>query len=143
MCVCVCLCVYAPIYVYSHIRIWPQGRGIDYPPKHLDISKGAPLRLPTPLSDQFPVRVCSCACCISTICVCVNRYVPAVRGRPLRRSRTGVAKGRQGQCIYIYIYIYIYISVCLCVCVHLYMYVRTYAYVYVYMKEGWEEGAFV
>ena len=30
------------------------------PPKHLDIFKGAPFRLPTPLSDQFPVRVCSC-----------------------------------------------------------------------------------
>jgi len=28
-------------------------------PKHLDISKGAPLRLPKPLSDQFPVRVCA------------------------------------------------------------------------------------
>jgi len=27
------------------------------PPKHLDIFQGAPLRLPKPLSDQFPVRV--------------------------------------------------------------------------------------
>jgi len=26
-------------------------------PKHLDIFKGAPRRLPKPLSDQFPVRV--------------------------------------------------------------------------------------
>jgi len=34
------------------------------PPKHLDIFKEAPLRLPKPLSDQFPVRVCSCPLCI-------------------------------------------------------------------------------
>jgi len=33
-------------------------------PKYLDIFKGAPLRLSTPLSDQFPVRVCSCPLCI-------------------------------------------------------------------------------
>jgi len=26
---------------------------------NLDMFKGSPLRLPTPLSDQFPVRVCS------------------------------------------------------------------------------------
>ena len=29
------------------------------PPKHLDISQGAPLSIPTPLSDQFPMRVVS------------------------------------------------------------------------------------
>jgi len=34
------------------------------PPKYLDIFQGAPLRLPKPLSDQFPVRVCSCPLCI-------------------------------------------------------------------------------
>ena len=34
------------------------------PPRHLDIFKGAPLRLPKPLSDQFPVRVGSCPLCI-------------------------------------------------------------------------------
>ena len=34
------------------------------PPKHLDRFKGAPRRLPKPLSDQFPVRVCSCLFCI-------------------------------------------------------------------------------
>jgi len=34
------------------------------PPKHLDIFNGAPLRLPKPLSDLFPVRVCSCPLCI-------------------------------------------------------------------------------
>jgi len=28
----------------------------DFPLKHLDIFKGAPLKLPKPLSDQFPVR---------------------------------------------------------------------------------------
>ena len=30
--------------------------------------KEAPLRLPKPLSDQFPVRVCSCPLCIITVC---------------------------------------------------------------------------
>jgi len=34
------------------------------PHTHLDIFKGAPLRLPKPLSDQFPVRVCSCPLCV-------------------------------------------------------------------------------
>jgi len=34
------------------------------PPKHLDVFQGAPLRLPKPLSNQFPVRVCSCPLCI-------------------------------------------------------------------------------
>jgi len=38
------------------------------PPEHLDISRGAPLRLPKPLSDQFPVSVCSCALCILIVC---------------------------------------------------------------------------
>ena len=33
---------------------------IKDPPKHLDIFKRAPLRLPKPFSDWFPVRVCSC-----------------------------------------------------------------------------------
>ena len=37
--------------------------------KHLDIFKGAPLRLQKSLSDQFPVRVCSCPLCIQTVCV--------------------------------------------------------------------------
>ena len=27
-------------------------------------TQGAPLRLPKPLSDQFPLRVCSCPLCI-------------------------------------------------------------------------------
>jgi len=47
-----------PTYIYLCMRVfgvccvcvlWP---------------KGAPLRLPKPLSDQFPVRVCSCLLCI-------------------------------------------------------------------------------
>ena len=46
------------------------------PLKHLDIFQGAPRRLPKPLSDQFPVRVCSCPLCI------INRL----------RSRASVAK---------------------------------------------------
>jgi len=37
----------------------PWGRGVNTPPKHLAIFEGAPLRLPTPLADQVPVRVCS------------------------------------------------------------------------------------
>jgi len=37
------------------------------PPKHLDIFKGVHLRLPTQLSDPFPVRVCSCPLCIYTV----------------------------------------------------------------------------
>ena len=32
--------------------------------EHLDTFKGAPLRLPKPLLDQFPVRVCSCPLCM-------------------------------------------------------------------------------
>jgi len=51
------------------------------PPKHLDIFKGAPLRLPKPLSDQFPLRVCSCPLCIYT--VCEGRHGKARQVRPL------------------------------------------------------------
>ena len=41
-----------------------------HPPKHLDIFQGAPLRLPKPRSDQFPVRVCSCPLCIiNLLCI--------------------------------------------------------------------------
>ena len=43
----------------------PLGSRRRLPPKkHLYMFKGAPLRLPKPLSDQFPVRVCSCPLCI-------------------------------------------------------------------------------
>jgi len=38
-------------------------------PKHLDMFKGAPFRLPKPLSDQLPVCVCSCRLCINRICI--------------------------------------------------------------------------
>jgi len=38
------------------------------PPKHLELSKGAPLRLPQPCSDPIRVRVCSCTLCILTVC---------------------------------------------------------------------------
>jgi len=31
-------------------------------------SQGAPLRLPEPLSDPFPMRVCSCPLCIKPVC---------------------------------------------------------------------------
>jgi len=52
------------LHLYACVR-GHLGRGVDSPPpKHLDIVKGAPLRLPKPLSDQFPVRVCSCPFCI-------------------------------------------------------------------------------
>ena len=37
---------------------------LEVTPKHLDIFKRAPLRLPKPLLDQFPVRVCSCTLCM-------------------------------------------------------------------------------
>jgi len=37
-------------------------------PKHLDIFKGAALRLLKPLSNQFSVRVCSCPLCIYIVC---------------------------------------------------------------------------
>jgi len=50
---------------YNNMRpITIYGRDVDSPPKHLDIVKGAPLRLPKPLSDQFPVRVCSWSLCL-------------------------------------------------------------------------------
>ena len=42
----------------NRVRNQPD-RVVDSPPKHLDIPKGAPLRLPKSFSDQFPVRVCS------------------------------------------------------------------------------------
>jgi len=38
-------------------RPWFPGGPPPPPPKHLDIFKGAPLRLPKPRSDQFSVRV--------------------------------------------------------------------------------------
>jgi len=38
------------------------------PPKYLDMSKGAPLRLPKRRSEQLPVRVCTCALCVYTVC---------------------------------------------------------------------------
>jgi len=74
---CVCACVHACGYV----RMWrvtrPMGRGVDSLPKHLDIFKGAPRRLPKPLSDWFPVRVCSCPLCIYTVRVCVYTRIYA------------------------------------------------------------------
>jgi len=45
------------------------------PPKHLDIFNGAPRRLPKPLSDQFPVRVCSCPLLYINLCVERNSRV--------------------------------------------------------------------
>jgi len=47
----------------------PYGRGIDSAPKHLNMFKGASLRLPKSLSDQFPVRVCSRSLCKKNVCV--------------------------------------------------------------------------
>jgi len=54
LCVCVC-------DLFLLLLLW-LGLTLDSSPKHLDMSKGAPRRLPKPLSDQFRVRVCSCAC---------------------------------------------------------------------------------
>jgi len=51
-------------------RVWPALKAATRvaastpPPKHLNIFKGATLRLPKPLSDQFLVHVCSCPLCI-------------------------------------------------------------------------------
>jgi len=42
----------------------PSGCGVDSSPEYLDTFNRAPLRLSKPLSDQFPVRVCSCTLCI-------------------------------------------------------------------------------
>jgi len=65
VCVCVCVCVYVcgtgdggPALKVA-IGSWRR-----LPPKHLNIFKGAPLRPSKPLSDQFPVRVCSRPLCI-------------------------------------------------------------------------------
>ena len=52
----ICLIIVSIIFVVNG--------DVDSAPKHLDIFQGAPLRLPKPLSDQFPVRVCSCSLCI-------------------------------------------------------------------------------
>ena len=44
--------------------------------------QGAPLRLPKPRSDQFPVRVCSCPLCI------INRlWIPSVNAFTLNMYR--------------------------------------------------------
>ena len=49
----------------SILQPGPTLRAPENPPvKDLDIFKGAPLRLPKPLSDQLPVRLCSCPLCI-------------------------------------------------------------------------------
>jgi len=42
----------------------PLGSRRRLPPQASRYIPGAPLRLPKPLSDQFPVRVCSCSLCI-------------------------------------------------------------------------------
>jgi len=58
--------------LYINRRVHPSGLGLTrylviskgapvYPNPHPDISERAPLRIPKPLSDQFSVRVCSCA----------------------------------------------------------------------------------
>jgi len=49
---------------YIQLKVATRVAASTPPPKHLDILKGAPLRLSQPLSDQFPVRVCSCPLCI-------------------------------------------------------------------------------
>jgi len=60
--------------------------------KHLNINKGAPYGLPKPLWDQFPVRVCSCALCIYTVCEQLTTL-----GVHLRYSRPSVDGYRSGQ----------------------------------------------
>jgi len=74
------------------------------------IFQGAPLRLPKPLSDQFPLRVCSCALCIITVyikiytCVCmcpaaVRRSGGASRHGDKRSNHVKVSTGD----IYLYV----------------------------------------
>jgi len=64
-----------PIYnINIRVYMYSCARGVDSPSKHLGISKGASehlgiskgasLKLPKPLSDQFPVCVCSRPLCI-------------------------------------------------------------------------------
>ena len=62
-------CVYK--YVCMHLCVC-----VDSPPKHLDIFKRAPFGLPKPLSDQFPVHVCSCPLCIiNRLCTYADMHV--------------------------------------------------------------------
>jgi len=52
----------------------PWSRGVEPPQNYLGVFKRAPFRLPKPLLNQFPVRVCSCLLCIYTV----------FKGAPLR-----------------------------------------------------------
>ena len=68
-----------PVSDPSHvdIRLWDGSRSgarshgvlivLCAEPEHRDIYKGTPHRLPRPLLDQYPVRVCVCALCISKV----------------------------------------------------------------------------
>jgi len=59
------------------------------PPRHLGISKGAPLRLPKPHSNQFPVRVCSCAFWLFIVCESCGQ-IPDRCSPPQSLNRTRV-----------------------------------------------------
>jgi len=60
--------VYISKYTRGAVARRVVGRKVAPPPKQLDISKGAPLRLPKSLSDPVFVSGCSCALCIYNVC---------------------------------------------------------------------------
>jgi len=67
------------------------------PPQHLDIFKGAPLRLPKLLSGQFPVRVCSCPLCIYTVGEGFGSNLGLTSGKPLGLTRGGGRRRKEPQ----------------------------------------------
>jgi len=88
------------------------------PPEHLDIFQGAPLRLPTPLTDQFPVRVCACPLCIlNRLCCSTLSRTPASlpswkqNGPPSGRSSQEPRYAFLYICMYTYIIYHIYTHV--------------------------------
>ena len=63
-------------------------------PKHLDTFQGAPFTLPNPLSDQFPVCVCSFPLCINTVCVYIYRELAPHLHRQRSHSVAGSRHNR-------------------------------------------------
>ena len=51
-------------YIFVYIQ---KCRRVDSFPKHVDTFRGAPLRLPKPLSDQYPVRVLVSPLCVNRL----------------------------------------------------------------------------
>jgi len=74
-----------------------------------------------PLSDQFPVRACSCSLCILTVCDWVV-YIPVYLCVFLYASLYIYG------CLYMHLYISMHLFVCVYMCV--YMYIHTHIYIY-------------